>query len=292
MKSFAIHVGVSLALGLVIFVSLLPLITLAQGYESTYRPMVLIPGVTDIAAQEGGAVLVQYVNALYGLAIVVAGMIAVIKLVLAGAKYMMSDSFTSKGQAIEDIKGALLGILIILTAFLILATINPRLTGIDFLPENPAVSDAGDGLGFLFDFGEPPCIGDGTCREEACTSFLDSSCEAACVARNGIYVDGWGVTSSGDSCFITDALIPRGEPIEDYPGWVYCPEVTYNSTSFAVGARQACELWCTSLGGDPYFSLVTGGGFRGRYANQCNLSAGEGTPPPSTGTEEIQVPVP
>ena len=144
MKSFTINLASVLAISAIAFFSLLlPLVVSAQ-WTPYYEPMVQIPGVTDITAQNGGAVLSQYVNALYGLAIVIAGMIAVIKLVLAGAKYMMSDSFTSKGAAIEDIKGALLGILIILTAFLILATINPRLTGIDFLPEGTAMVDAGD----------------------------------------------------------------------------------------------------------------------------------------------------
>lgn len=295
MKSFTIHLASILAIGAVAFVSLLiPFIVSAQGGDWTpyYEPMVEIPGVTDITAQNGGAVLSQYVNALYGLAIVIAGMIAVIKLVLAGAKYMMSDSFTSKGAAIEDIKGALLGILIILTAFLILATINPRLTGIDFLPENQVAVDASAGLDYWTNFGNS-CQNDPSCEVIECSDFLDSSCQASCEALNGVYYDPNDILDAAgldeNLCYVVQSLIPQGEPMPDDPGWYYCPAVTYNSTSFAVGGRQACELWCTATGGQPYFSFITGGGFQGRYANQCYQGGGSPTPPPDP---TVQVPVP
>jgi len=55
----------------------------------------------------------DYVSALYMIAISVAAILVVIRLMMAGAKYMLSEIVTEKGKAKDDIKGALLGLLII-----------------------------------------------------------------------------------------------------------------------------------------------------------------------------------
>jgi hypothetical protein len=69
-----------------------------------------------------------YVNFLYLTTISVAALLAVIKIIIAGLKYMLSDIVTNKSDAISDIRGSIFGLLIILGAFLILNTINPNLT--------------------------------------------------------------------------------------------------------------------------------------------------------------------
>ncbi|MEN9920278.1 MAG: hypothetical protein RL538_171 [Candidatus Parcubacteria bacterium] len=105
-----------------------------------YTPLVNIPGVTDSA---GGTSFEDYVNFLYAASIAIAALLAVIKMIIAGVKYMMTDIVTSKSDAIGDIKGALIGLLIILGAFIVLETINPYLTkgNIEFqkLPERPKI---------------------------------------------------------------------------------------------------------------------------------------------------------
>ena len=97
----------------------LPTLTLAADFIS----LVGIPGVPD-----NGQDLNQYFNAIYRLSISLAALLAVVRIVLAGAKYMLTDIVPAKGEALEDIKGALLGLLIILGAVLILSTINYDLT--------------------------------------------------------------------------------------------------------------------------------------------------------------------
>ncbi|MEM9336747.1 MAG: pilin [Patescibacteria group bacterium] len=97
-----------------------PVVVMAQ-----VEPLVGIPGVTT--DNNGVTNVTSYVNALYVLAISVAGLLAVIKIVIAGAKYVLSDIVTTKQDAIKDIRGALVGLLIVLAAVLILFTINPRL---------------------------------------------------------------------------------------------------------------------------------------------------------------------
>ena len=97
---------------------LLPLFTFAQ--DPVY--LVGIPGV-DI-----GSDFNSYINALYKLSIAIAALLAVIKIIVAGLKWMLTDLITSKEDAKKDIQGAVLGLLIIIAAVIILETINPQLT--------------------------------------------------------------------------------------------------------------------------------------------------------------------
>lgn len=88
-----------------------------------YSPLVGIPGVTDPGLSFG-----DYINALYALSISIAALMAVIKIIIAGMKYMLSDVVTSKSEAISDIQGAVFGLIIVISAVLILTVINPQLT--------------------------------------------------------------------------------------------------------------------------------------------------------------------
>jgi hypothetical protein len=70
----------------------------------------------------------DYIDYLYVTSISIAAMIAVVKIIIAGVKYMLTDVISGKGEAKSDIKGALLGLLLILGAVIILEVINPELT--------------------------------------------------------------------------------------------------------------------------------------------------------------------
>ncbi len=70
----------------------------------------------------------QYINLLYKMSISIAALLAVVKIIIAGAKYMLSDIVTNKSEAKKDIQGALLGLLLIIGAVIVLNTINPALT--------------------------------------------------------------------------------------------------------------------------------------------------------------------
>jgi hypothetical protein len=85
-----------------------------------YSPLVNIPG-------NGANGFEEYISFLYGASISVAALLAVVKIVIAGAKYMMSDVIPAKGEALADIQGAILGLLLILGAVIILEFINPQL---------------------------------------------------------------------------------------------------------------------------------------------------------------------
>lgn len=115
----------SILIFLLLFV---PLISLAQ-----YQPLVGIPTLeksNDFSA---------YMNALYGLSISVAALIAVIKIIIAGVKYMMTGLISGKEEAKNDIRDSLLGLLIIISAVLILNQINPQLSRNNlFLSKSPS----------------------------------------------------------------------------------------------------------------------------------------------------------
>ncbi len=105
---------------LLFVVLLVPVFVFAQA-EPVY--LVGIPGVPNI-----GTDFNSYINALYTLSIAVAALLAVIKIIIAGLKWMLTDLVTSKEDAKKDIQGAVLGLLIIIAAVIILETINPQLT--------------------------------------------------------------------------------------------------------------------------------------------------------------------
>lgn len=101
---------------------LLPVIAFAQ---QEYPNLLTIPGVTN-ASGFGG-----YINALYIFAISVAAILAVIKIIIGGVKYMLSDIVTNKSDAKNEIRGALIGLLLIISAVLIIEVINPNITSND-----------------------------------------------------------------------------------------------------------------------------------------------------------------
>jgi hypothetical protein len=106
-------------------ITLLPALAFAQT-DMTFQEIPFLSGA-------GATTTEGYLTALYRVAIAAAAIIAVLRIILAGVKYMFSEIITSKKEAVEDIKGALLGLLIILGAVTILNTINPALTKIDIL---------------------------------------------------------------------------------------------------------------------------------------------------------------
>jgi hypothetical protein len=123
------------------FVLLTPCLVFAQ---QKYSPLIEIPGVTDANAANQG--FGAYVNFLYAASIGIAAFLAVIKIIISGVKYMTTDVVNSKSNAKGEITGALLGLLLILGAYMILNIINPRLVNpsVNFqpIPEPPKTAAA------------------------------------------------------------------------------------------------------------------------------------------------------
>jgi len=129
----------------------------------------------------------DYVQALYKLAIGVGAMLAVLKLIGAGAKYITSDIITSKESAKKDIKNSILGLLVILSAVLVLQTINPALKNLSFLANAPRadVTIENDREKYAI---ENICNRPAGCRTEICSSNKSLlECRNDCIAKKGYF---------------------------------------------------------------------------------------------------------
>lgn len=101
------------------FVLIAPVFAYAQ---SKYQPLVGIPGVGQNTGDFN-----DYLQAIYATSISLAALLAVIKIVIAGVKWMTTDIVEGKSDAKKDIEGAVLGLIVILSAVLILYIINPNI---------------------------------------------------------------------------------------------------------------------------------------------------------------------
>ncbi len=159
---------------------LLPVVSLAQ-----FQPLVGIPGLSDPTTD-----INSYINILYALSISIAALLAVIKIIVAGVKYMLSDVVTSKSEAKSDIQGALIGLLVVISAVLILNVINPQLTQttLFFAPVDQVAYNNSNGAGGAT--GSPAPLRT-TPTTASCTfvsasnSFDCSAATNACIAEGG-----------------------------------------------------------------------------------------------------------
>ncbi len=91
---------------------------------SDYVPLTTVPG----AFKEGVSTNpVQVVAGIYGLAIGIGSIIAVVMIIYAGFEYMYQESIEGKSGAKERITNAFLGLFVILGSYILLKTINPDL---------------------------------------------------------------------------------------------------------------------------------------------------------------------
>lgn len=107
-------------------------------HAAQYFPMAPIPGVTDRGQVVG---LGSYLNTLFFLLIAVAATFAVVKITVSGLRYMMSEAFGSKASALSDIQSSLIGLVILLATYVILATINPCLVNFNIITGSDACGE-------------------------------------------------------------------------------------------------------------------------------------------------------
>ncbi len=104
-----------------------------QAAAKNFVPLVGIPYIEGNKVATFG----DYVNALYIASISIAAFLAVVKIIFAGVKYMLTDIVSTKGDAKKEIRSALIGLLIVVGAVLILETINPNLRQINLFANAP-----------------------------------------------------------------------------------------------------------------------------------------------------------
>ena len=102
---------------------------------NAYVPLEALPGVSNTSNQD----LAGYLNAVYLVLIGVGSLLAVVKIVLAGVQYAMSDVITTKESAKKSIYGALIGLAILLVPYIVLSTIYPGLISFNILQNSVPV---------------------------------------------------------------------------------------------------------------------------------------------------------
>lgn len=88
---------------------------------------------------------VGFLQTLFQLSIIAAGVLAVLMITIAGFEYMGSDKFSTLQKAKSRLWNAILGLLIVLGAVLILQTINPNITGLDIFSDRQEQAEEGSG---------------------------------------------------------------------------------------------------------------------------------------------------
>ncbi len=79
-----------------------------------------------------------YIAGLFRLAIAIAGGLAVLMIIVGGIEYMSTDAFSGKDSAKNRISNAIWGLLLAISAWLILFTINPQLVQFNLsIPTRP-----------------------------------------------------------------------------------------------------------------------------------------------------------
>ena len=101
-------------------------------FAQSYTPISPLPGVGSSVNTGGPSGLVQYFNNIFVLFISIIAVLAVIKLMICGFQYMMSEAISSKEAAKKCMTGVFGGLLIVLLSVLVLQTINPKILSFDF----------------------------------------------------------------------------------------------------------------------------------------------------------------
>ena len=133
--------------------------------EISYDLLAPIPlaGTADTVTTQTAAS--AYIKGIVRLAIAAAAVLAVVRIIFAGIKYMSTEAFQGKSEAKTDIQNAVWGLALAIGAYLILFTINPNL--VKFNLEIPGLKIGGE---FETDLGKIPT------REEIDATKKEAGC--------------------------------------------------------------------------------------------------------------------
>ncbi len=94
----------------------------AQAFEARYP---FIPGVGTLNPDSG---IGEYISYFFGILIYIGGAIALVSFAIGGAQYIMSgDSPENSGNAKDRMKGSILGLVLTVSSFILIKTINPAM---------------------------------------------------------------------------------------------------------------------------------------------------------------------
>lgn len=102
----------------------------SSGGDICYKPEIAIPGFSE-EVKVSSSLLGEYISVLYQYLLYVAGVLAVVVIMVAGFQWITAGGNQSKiGEAKERVMGAIIGLFLALGSYLLLFTINPELVKI------------------------------------------------------------------------------------------------------------------------------------------------------------------
>ena len=90
-----------------------------------YTPLAPLPGTTN---EEGKTDIQTYIPGIFKLAIGIASVLAVLMIIIGGVEYITTDAIQGKSEGKARIQNALWGLVLVLVSWILLYTINPKLT--------------------------------------------------------------------------------------------------------------------------------------------------------------------
>jgi len=103
--------------------------------QTDYVPLADYDGILEPAIKGGFS---TYLNTIMGIMIAIAAIAAVVMIVAGGLQYMTTDAVNSKADGKKKITSAIGGLILALSSWLILNTINPNILEFDFKVDNVA----------------------------------------------------------------------------------------------------------------------------------------------------------
>lgn len=114
------------ALGVLIFFSLISIAASpANAQEETSKLSVPFGGQVEFTSPA------QYIKAIYNFSLGIGSVLALFLIVIGGIRYTLSEAVTNKSDSKDQIRGAVIGLILLLTSFLILQTVNPKITDLE-----------------------------------------------------------------------------------------------------------------------------------------------------------------
>jgi len=131
----------------IIFINIFPSFVIAENPPASGVPYQMLAKDTPLSGAGNNTDINTFLPAVFKLGIGIASALAVIFIIVGGIQYLSTDSIDKKDDGKKRINNALFGLILAISAYTILYTINPKLVNLDLkietLPQGTALSTDG-----------------------------------------------------------------------------------------------------------------------------------------------------
>lgn len=210
-----------------------------------FQPIVSIPLPTGTVNSTTS--LADYLNGVFALTIAVSTILAIVMITFDGFRYMTSDVIGTKKEAVERLRGAFLGLFLILATYLILYIINPNILKLDALTTSlsglsgsqQTTSDTSSAAGVGASSSASAVPAGSTVS--AYSGTLTAGCTLKCQTSGGVWSDPQAGSSSCPLESVPKQICPASSPAPVYAsGAQTCTAANSETRDPACSAQQKC----------------------------------------------------